>query len=352
MNTPLSWSWTFEGGNPATSTSQNPLVRYTNIGTYAVTLTATNAVGNNTVTKTGYITVSNNIPVIALTDWIPGLTNNKIGGKNRLMTVLVMGESTTDFAATSVMYGGQAMTKQVDKMQTDASRSYTGIFTLNEAGVNAATSGAIVVTWSATPSSGNSIYSVLLGNVDQTIPVFASASNGLTGTTVATSPLAAANGDMIIMCGATANNNTVTFNNGYTSNFESNSSWGDGIGGSKMGSGVSETPSFTQSASGRMALCAIVVKSASASTSLANNIAENGVNIYPNPVSKTLNLEFQDGEKNREIKVINSLGQVVCFSKTSNSTVQLDVESLKFKGLVVVQIITNKVVSNYSVLVK
>lgn len=56
--TPTSWSWSFPGGTPSTSTQQNPFVTYNTAGTYAVTLTATNAVPSTaTLTKTSYITV-------------------------------------------------------------------------------------------------------------------------------------------------------------------------------------------------------------------------------------------------------------------------------------------------------
>jgi PKD repeat protein len=57
-NTPTSWSWTFAGGTPASSSAQNPTVTYSTAGTYAVTLTATNSYGDGTITKNGYITVS------------------------------------------------------------------------------------------------------------------------------------------------------------------------------------------------------------------------------------------------------------------------------------------------------
>lgn len=57
-NAPTSWSWTFTGGTPATSTAQNPTVTYNTVGTYSVSLTATNSQGSDSVTKTGYITVS------------------------------------------------------------------------------------------------------------------------------------------------------------------------------------------------------------------------------------------------------------------------------------------------------
>lgn len=56
---PTSWSWTFNGGTPATFNGQNPpAVTYNAAGTYDVTLTVTNANGNDTETKTGYITVN------------------------------------------------------------------------------------------------------------------------------------------------------------------------------------------------------------------------------------------------------------------------------------------------------
>ena len=63
---PTSWSWTFQGGTPATSTVQNPSVVYNTAGTYSVSLTATNGNGNNTMTKTVYITVSpvNTLPLV------------------------------------------------------------------------------------------------------------------------------------------------------------------------------------------------------------------------------------------------------------------------------------------------
>jgi PKD repeat protein len=57
-NTPTSWSWTFEGGTPSTSTAQNPAVTYNTPGTYDVTLIATNSAGSDSETKIDYITVS------------------------------------------------------------------------------------------------------------------------------------------------------------------------------------------------------------------------------------------------------------------------------------------------------
>lgn len=56
-NSPTSWSWTFTGGTPSSSTSQNPTVTYSTGGTYQVSLTVTNASGTDTKTVNSYITV-------------------------------------------------------------------------------------------------------------------------------------------------------------------------------------------------------------------------------------------------------------------------------------------------------
>lgn len=55
---PTSWSWSFPGGNPSTSTQQNPLVYYNTPGTYAVTLTSTNANGSDTKTTNSFVIVA------------------------------------------------------------------------------------------------------------------------------------------------------------------------------------------------------------------------------------------------------------------------------------------------------
>jgi len=57
-NDPTSWSWSFPGGTPSTSTLQNPVVVYNTPGTFAVTLTASKGTLSNTALKAEYITVT------------------------------------------------------------------------------------------------------------------------------------------------------------------------------------------------------------------------------------------------------------------------------------------------------
>lgn len=59
FNNPESWNWEFEGGDPALSTDQNPIVFYTAPGEYKVTLIVNNINGSDTKSIEGYIKVSN-----------------------------------------------------------------------------------------------------------------------------------------------------------------------------------------------------------------------------------------------------------------------------------------------------
>lgn len=62
----LSWDWTFSGGNPESSTEENPgPIVYTQTGTYTVSLTVTNADGTDTETKVNFITVNPAAPPVA-----------------------------------------------------------------------------------------------------------------------------------------------------------------------------------------------------------------------------------------------------------------------------------------------
>ncbi len=56
---PSSWDWTFYGGDPETSSEQNPSgINYANEGSFDVRLIVTNNVGTDTIIKEGYINVS------------------------------------------------------------------------------------------------------------------------------------------------------------------------------------------------------------------------------------------------------------------------------------------------------
>lgn len=69
LGNPNVWSWSFPGGNPSSSTEQNPTVSYSLPGSYAVTLKVANQNGSNTKKIADYIKVesTNQIPVADFT---------------------------------------------------------------------------------------------------------------------------------------------------------------------------------------------------------------------------------------------------------------------------------------------
>lgn len=58
-----SWNWTFEGGNPASSNEQNPVVTYDKAGSYTVTLTVSDGNTTSTATREAYVNVSGEAPI-------------------------------------------------------------------------------------------------------------------------------------------------------------------------------------------------------------------------------------------------------------------------------------------------
>jgi PKD repeat protein len=83
LENPVSWSWTFEGGTPATSTLQNPTVTYNTAGTFDVTLVASNAQGSDIETKLDYISVSEKSycaskGILFTWEWIAGVQVGKM----------------------------------------------------------------------------------------------------------------------------------------------------------------------------------------------------------------------------------------------------------------------------------
>jgi PKD repeat protein len=85
-NSPTSWSWTF--GDGGTSTQKNPSHVYSNVGTYTVTMTATNSCGSDMATRTDYISVTQNPggnwTVITYDDFESGMGSYTLGGSDAL----------------------------------------------------------------------------------------------------------------------------------------------------------------------------------------------------------------------------------------------------------------------------
>jgi PKD repeat protein len=78
-----SWLWDF--GDGGSSTDENPTYTYNAIGTYTVSLTATNQFGSDTMTKTNYITVTAPQPPIA--DFVASATDINLNNTGPLQVV-------------------------------------------------------------------------------------------------------------------------------------------------------------------------------------------------------------------------------------------------------------------------
>jgi hypothetical protein len=203
--------------------------------------------------------------ITILGSWVSGTTHAKETGSNRELVFIAHAEHTANISLTSVTFGGQPMTKIVEKVVSSGSPTYyayAAAFTLNEAGVAAASNSTFTPTWSTSPDV-NAYSSVYLSNVSQTTPLGATAdSNAISGNLITTAPLATANGDMVIDAATCGNLGSYILNNGFTEGIDQSvGTYGlTGVTGHKAATGASETPSATHSGANRQVLIGMVIK--------------------------------------------------------------------------------------------
>lgn len=75
---PSSWSWSFPGGTPSTSTVSNPSVTYATPGVYTVSLTAINGTGSDSEVKTGYVTVYPSVATYSTAPFTEGFEGSAV----------------------------------------------------------------------------------------------------------------------------------------------------------------------------------------------------------------------------------------------------------------------------------
>jgi PKD repeat protein len=208
---PTSYSWSFPGGTPSTSTSANPVVTYATAGTYSVSMTATNGAGSNTVTQTNSVTV-NPTPVVTSTN-----------------QTICTGSSATLVATGSIAGGTYAwsggQTGNSITVSPAATTSYTVTYTASGCTSAASTS---TVTVNAVPTVTSTNQTICIGSAATLTATGSVAggtfawSGGQTGNSITVSPTATtsytvtytANG-----CTSTAATSTVTVNNNTTPTF-------------------------------------------------------------------------------------------------------------------------------------
>jgi PKD repeat protein len=135
----LTYAWDFTNDGVNDSTTRNPSFTYTEPGTFTVRLTATNAIGSDAETKTGYITVN---PVVAPT---AAFTSDKQTGTAPLLV-----RFTDQSTGTAPFTYAWDYTNDGVNDSTTQSPSYTyttpGIYTVRLTTTNAAGSDAEIKT--------------------------------------------------------------------------------------------------------------------------------------------------------------------------------------------------------------
>jgi len=137
-NSPTSWKWTFTGGTPATSTSQNPTIVYNTAGSYAVKLVVTNGSGSDSLTKASYITV-NATPTVSA---------------NATLSTICSGTSTTLTATGGTTYSWSPSTglSATTGTPVTANPGATQTYTVTGTTLGCSATGTVMLTVNTTPT--------------------------------------------------------------------------------------------------------------------------------------------------------------------------------------------------------
>ncbi len=136
-----SFSWSFPGGTPSTSTDPNPTVTYSNVGNYNVTLVATNAAGNNSSVETNYITVS--------PEPIANFTSN-VSGSN-----ITLSNSSLNASSYSWNFGDGITSTSASPTHTyDMDGNYTITLSATNACGTVSSTETIIISTLMTPTAG------------------------------------------------------------------------------------------------------------------------------------------------------------------------------------------------------
>ncbi|MEX1349434.1 MAG: hypothetical protein AB1Z31_17055, partial [Desulfobacterales bacterium] len=200
-------------------------------------------------------------PVQPVGSWLSGLNHKVESGVKRVLVVTAHVEDNDGVPnLAGVTYGGQTMTKIIEKSVGWYTRAYIAAYILEEAGIAAASNGAIVPTWTETPDKV-SYSSIFFANVNQVEPFGLNDSNSTTSSsTLATDSLETANGDLVFVAGTCGNSGSYSVNNDFTKGIELTMPSSDAVAGYKQATGTNEIPSISHSNLNRQVVVGFVVQ--------------------------------------------------------------------------------------------
>ena len=194
--------------------------------------------------------------------WSSG-TTHIAGGSSNTQRILVFVANTLNWQQsdiTAVSYGGQALTQRVEVSVGTGTALRTEIWTLNEAGIQAASGSTFTVTYALSTPYGLNYYAATLSGVDQTNPITgtASTSNASSVTSLSTSVTGSAAGFIVAgVVGATSNTASFSEPGWSLGGSQSNSGSTGGVGYISITSGGSKSVTGVMGSSTSMALATL-----------------------------------------------------------------------------------------------
>ena len=159
VGAPDSWNWTFEGGTPATSTLQNPLVTYTTAGVYDVTLVITKGMQTNSLTKTDLIQVE---APVAVAPSVPSGQTELCGSFTYPYTTTAVPNSTSYNWSVNPSTAG-TITGNGLTGSFSASNTWNGAYTVQVTGMNSCGNSPLSPALSCTLVHQPNVYSLFSG---------------------------------------------------------------------------------------------------------------------------------------------------------------------------------------------
>ncbi len=388
-NNPTSWAWDINNDGTVDYTTKNPTHVYTIAGNYSVKLKAGNANGNDSITKTNYITI-NPLPVAGFSNTINSGTVSFTNSSSNATSYSWDFGDANNSAGTNPSHtytGAGTYTVTLTATNSCGHNSFSQTITINITGtINKPTP-----NFSATPVSGCTPLSVTFtdlstnnptswawdinndGTVDYTTQnpthvytiagnysVKLKAGNASGNDSITKTNYIAVNSLPVAGYSNTINSNTVTFTNSSTNAISYSWDFGD------LNSSTSTNISHTYMGAKTYTVILTATNScgskdssknvtiAGMGTGISESVNSDAFLIYPNPSAGIINIEFSVEMKVGSVTIFNYLGENAAFVCQNNGPKKLivDLSNVPNGVYCIVCNVNGNVISKNIVLVK